>query len=454
MIFGTEHTDALGRLSRLIADFYNDPYARPVRQKFAKVQPLAFDEFRTPLDVIDHVARSLDAGMIHTTHPGYFGYFNPASTFMSVIADALTAVYNPQLGATAHAPAAVDIENSVLQFFLKQLGMAEAGSGGIFTSGGAESNQTALLCALSRKWPEWKTAGISGRRARIYVSSQAHHSLIKAARVAGLGDSAIRAIPTDERQAMRVDALEDALREDERVGYEPFFIVSTYGTTNSGAIDSTHALATLARTHGCWLHVDAAWGGAYAAFVPVLQSQQPFKGADSVSVDAHKALSVSMSAGMLFVFEASELVHTFAVDAEYMPHGANPDYYLRSLQWSRRFIGLKVYMTLAQWSAEGYRTALERHLSLAARLRQGLREDGWSIVTDSPLPIVCFSGSGYSDSELRDIAKNVNRSGSVWLGQTFIDGVAVLRACICNFHTNDADIDRLLCELRAARKSH
>ncbi len=416
-----------------------------------------------PLDVLTFVADGLWRGQVHTPHPRYFGLFNPAPTTMSIVADAMVAGFNPQLAAASHSPFAAEVEHFVIQEFGTRLGYDREHLDGTFTSGGAEANHTALLTALTRRFPDF---GRGGARAlpglpTIYVSSESHHSFVKAARMSGLGTDAVRHVGATSRGQLDPESLQTTVARDRADGHVPVLVVATVGSTAAGTIDSIEHLATVAEQESLWLHVDAAWGGAPAIFVPEMRPAiGPIDRADSVTVDAHKWLSVSMAAGIFLTRDRDILEQTFRVETGYMPSSetlwAAGDPYARSMQWTRRFIGLKLYMSLAVAGWGGYRSAVTRMIRMGQVLRQALAAAGWQAINDSVLPVTCFVDATHADGAtgpyLRAVADSVNRSGLAWISTVRLGGTAdALRACITNYRTGPDEVGVLIGALESAR---
>jgi glutamate/tyrosine decarboxylase-like PLP-dependent enzyme len=362
-----------------------------------------------------------------------------------VLGDALVAAFNPQLAVTSHAPAAVAIERHVLTFLADCLGLGDAT--GSFTSGGAEANLTAVLLALERHFPEATERGLAGVAGQpmLYVSAEGHHSLLKAARMTGLGHAAVRTIPVTEELRLDVRALGGTLERDRAEGRRPFLVVATAGTTAAGVIDPLPAIAELCRQTGVHLHVDAAWAGAISVSERLRPLLAGIERADSVTVDAHKWLSAPMGAGVFLTRHRQDLTRAFRVQTTYMPSAESADPYLMSAQWSRRFIGLKVFMALAAAGRAGYAAQIEHDCRLGDHLRSRLRDDGWRIVNDTPLPVVCFvpDEQGTSAERLAAIARYVETSGTAWISVAQLAGRPALRACITSYRTTRPDIDAL-----------
>lgn len=431
---------------------------------------LAAVDFIRPLDpreAVDFVVQNLWDHQVHTPHPRYFGLFNPAPTPMSIAADTLVAAFNPQLATLSHSPFAVEVERLLVRAFAARFGFGTSttngeGADGTFASGGAEANHTAMLTALVHVFPEYAQKGARGLAGQpvLYVSTQSHHSFVKAARACGLGDEAVRRVPVDEALRMDPGALRRMIAGDRAAGLAPFLVVGTAGTTNAGTIDPLAALAEVAEGERMWFHADAAWGGA-AVFVPELRPLLEGIGlADSITFDAHKWLSVPMAAGIYLTRHRDILGRTFGISTEYMPGGApgtgTPDPYTHSIQWSRRFIGLKVFLSLAVAGWEGYEAVIRHQTAMGDLLRRGLEAAGWRVVNRTKLPVVCFvdgrSRAGESAGYLQAVAGEVVSSGEAWLSVTRLDGnVPVLRACITNYRTDPEDVHALVRALGAAR---
>jgi glutamate/tyrosine decarboxylase-like PLP-dependent enzyme len=423
-------------------------------------------DFSAPVDVfeaLDFLVEGLWKFQTHTPHPRYFGLFNPAPTTLGIAGDALVAAFNPQLAAWSHSPLAIEIEQHLVRAFGARFGYDPAETDGTFTSGGMEANHTALLTALVQAFPEFSSRGLRALTAQpvLYVSAEAHHSLLKSARMCGLGTDAVREIPVDDVLRMNPEILASRIAQDRGQGFAPFLVAATAGTTNAGAIDPLAAIAEVAAHEKLWFHVDAAWGGA-AALVPELRPLlDGIERADSITFDAHKWLSVPMGAGIYITRHTDILDRTFRIAQTYMPREAaeldvvNP--FLHSIQWSRRAIGLKVFLSLAVAGWEGYATAIRHMVAMGTLLREQLEASGWEVLNETRLPLCCFvdhrHAQGRSADYLHALAMKVVASGKAWISTTRLAGsVPVLRACITNFRTNADDIAALIDALEEARR--
>ena len=415
-----------------------------------------------PLEAIEFAFEELRRTQVHTPHPRYFGLFNPAPTTMGIVADAIVAALNPQLAAWTHNPLASEIERHLVQTFGVRFGWTPPNIDGVFCTAGAEANHTAVLTSLCKTFPDFRTSGLRGlpKQPVLYVSGEGHHSILKAARLCGLGTAAVREVGVDESLRLDVGALEKTIAEDRAQGFAPLLVVGTAGTTSAGIVDPLRPIAHLAEREGLWFHADAAWGGA-AALVPELRHVlDGIERADSITFDAHKWLSVPMGAGIYLTRHPEILTQTFSTAAGYMPgsQAGAIDPYSHSIQWSRRFTGLKVFLSLAVAGWPGYEAVLRRQVQMGQLLADKLRSAGWQIVNDTPLPLVCFvdqrSERGQSAEYLQSIADQVVSSGRAWISVCRIaKGRSAIRACITNYRTVPSDLDELVAALEAARQA-
>lgn len=409
---------------------------------------LAAFDFSKPRDLTSVSAFIADAaafGSIPMTSPCYFGLFNPAPTYAAECADRIVAAFNPQLAVWSHAPCAVDIERHTVAAILRRLGFPES-AGGHFTAGGSEANETAVLCALTRAFPEF-----AGRGARafpgqpaIYISRESHLAWVKIAHRLGIGRDAVRLIETDGTGRMSPAALEAAIALDRKDGAVPLFVASTAGTTNAGMIDPLEDIAAIAGANSLWHHVDAAWGGALIASPKLKAALAGIERADSVTIDAHKWFATTMGAG-IFLCRAPEIqAEVFRVSADYMPSNDSArDPYVTSALWSRRFVGARLFMSLAVAGWEGYAAHVEKAVALIERLRGELQKRNWRAVNASPLAVLNVippEGPGAASR----VVSRVQESGQAWISLATFERQPCVRICITNGRTETRDIDALV----------
>jgi glutamate/tyrosine decarboxylase-like PLP-dependent enzyme len=390
-------------------------------------------------EIVEDVERMLQNWQVQITHPRYFGLFNPSVTFASVVADTLVAMYNPQLASWRTSPAANEIERHTLQWLATKFGFPED-SHATFTTGGSEANLSAVIVALTRAFPRYGDEGIrcvAGTPA-IYLTEEAHHSFTKIAHMTGLGRSALRTVRTGSDLRMDLGDLERRVADDRRKGFIPFMAIGTAGTTAAGAIDPLTELGNFCRDAGLWLHVDAAWAGAAILSDRLRDLLAGIEAADSITCDAHKWFSVPMGCGMFFCRHRESVGEAFRAEAAYMPGKAPvPDPYVTSSQWSRRFIGLKLFLSLAERGERGYAEMIEHQAEIGDVLRQELKASGWRIVNASPLPVVCFTRDGLN---VHEFLASVRERQIAWISEAQIRGTPIVRACITSFRTTKDDV--------------
>ncbi len=455
----------LERLSAEIESFYEEVRDLPVTPRLdpAQIRQRLSEryDFTRPVELselLPAVADLLRAGIVHVTHPRYFGLFNPSVTAAGIVADGLAAAYNPQLAASSHAPAGVELERHVLRYLSSRLGFDPDTTAASFTSGGAEANHSAVVAALAVRVPGFVEGGLRAAPAPpvLVLSSEAHDSFRKAAQLSGLGREAVRVVATADDLTLDPGAVRAVLRAERANGRAPFLLVATAGTTAAGVIDHLLALVEVAREQGVWLHVDAAWGGAAVLSRRLRPHLAGIELADSVTWDAHKWLSVPMGAGMFFCRHPEAVARAFGLgETSYMPGAVagTPDPYATTMQWSRRLIGLKVFMTVAALGEAGLEAVVNAMAEMGEELRRRLAAAGFRIVNVTPLPLACFTHPRLERGEVgaSEVAARVQAAGRAWISSARIGNATdVLRACITSFRTTEADLDVLVDEVSRA----
>jgi aromatic-L-amino-acid decarboxylase len=413
------------------------------RFDFARPQPLE--------ELIPWTIGVLEHGTVHMNHPRYFGLFNPPASFPSQCADRIAGAFNPQLASSGSSPAPVEIEAHVIRAMAARAGLPP-GSGGHFTTSGSEANYTALVCALTRAEPRFGTEGLRALAgpAAMYSSRACQPAWFKIAHHAGIGRAGLRLIDTDGSGRMDPQALAAAVARDRSAGVVPVLISSTAGTTSAGMIDPLADCARIAREHGAWHHIDAAWGGAALASGRLAPLLAGIESADSVTVDAHKWFSTTMGCGMFITRYPQVLSETFRVTAEFMPSSnTRLDPYLNSLQWSRRFMGLRLFLSLASAGWDGYAAHVERAAAVIGQVRERLIGHGWRVANDSALAVLCVLPPPGSLA-VRGIVRRVLESGRAWVAVASHEGSEVVRICATHGEISQGDVDELIAALQTA----
>lgn len=446
--------DEFGALEAEIADgpIVPDVTAEQIRahlvSRYDFTRSVAIDE------VVADVEEMLQKWQVQVTHPRYFGLFNPSVTLASVIAETLVAMYNPQLANWRTSPAANEIERHTLGWLVEKFGLPDD-SIATFTSGGTEANVSAVVVALTHAFPEYGEHGIRHLAGEpiIYLTEETHHGFNKIAHMAGLGRRSLRLIATDSGLKMDVEQLRRQVSEDRENGFLPFMVIGNAGTTAAGVIDPLPEMGRYCREAGLWFHVDAAWGGA-AVVSPKLRGYLiGIEAADSITCDAHKWFSVPMGCGMFFCRHRESVAQTFRSDVTYMPGktagqtidaSVTFDPLTQSAQWSRRFIGLKLFMSLAERGEAGMADMLEHQTRMGDVLREALKASGWRIVNSTPLPVVCFTRDGLVPTAL---LATLRERQIAWMSEAELAGIPVIRACITSFRTTEQDVEWVVREM-------
>ncbi|MGH9364281.1 MAG: pyridoxal phosphate-dependent decarboxylase family protein, partial [Thermoanaerobaculia bacterium] len=295
----------------------------------------------------------------------------------------------------------------------------------------------------------------------LYVSDQTHHSIQKAAMLAGFPVANVREIPADDRFRIRVDALALQIARDRAAGFTPFLVVGNAGTTNTGAVDGLEAVADLAAREGLWLHADAAYGGFFVLTERGRRALSGLARADSIALDPHKSLFLPYGSGCLLVREPEALKRAHALSADYMPSMQKDpdlvDFNLISPELSRDWRGLRIWLPIKMHGIEPFRKSLDEKLDLALWAAQELRAiPGIEIVAEPQLSIVAFRFKGGApdgpalDRVNRDLMVRVNARKRVYLTGTAVRGSFAIRICVLSFRTHAERMREGLDDIRAA----
>ena len=441
-----------GELQRASVRIQAGPVAPTVDMTAFRTELEAFDfERPRPLEeMLRWTIERMEQGIVQMANPRYFGLFNPGPSFPAQCADRVASVFNPQLASSASSPVPVELERYVVRAIARRAAFPD-GAAGHFATGGSESNYTALLCALTGAHPGF--AG-DGARAfagpvRIYSSRDCHIAWLKAAHQAGVGRAALRLVDTDGRGRMDPRALSRAIALDRGQGAVPVMVVATAGTTGAGMIDPLHACADVAQQERLWYHVDAAWGGAALASSRLRKLLDGIERADSITIDAHKWLATTMGCAVFITRHAHLLSEAFHASTSFMPSNvAGVDPYLNSVQWSRRFLGLRLFLALACAGWDGLGAHVERSVEVVERVKQRLIDLGWTVANDSALAVLDVVPPREL-APVRDLVRRVVASGQAWVAPTTFEGRDVVRICATNGETSLEDVDALVAALHA-----
>jgi glutamate/tyrosine decarboxylase-like PLP-dependent enzyme len=428
------------------------PVAPTINMQKFRAELAAFD-FSKPLpleDALRWTIGHMEHGIVQMANPRYFGLFNPGANFPAQCADRIAGSFNPQLASSASSPVPVALESHVIRAVARRANFSEE-STGHFATGGSEANYTALLCALTAAHPNFSHQGVRAFSGpvKFYTSRDCHIAWLKIAHQAGVGRGALRLVDTDGCGRMDPKALVRAIAEDRAAGEIPLMVVATAGTTGGGMIDPLHACADIAKQQGLWFHIDAAWGGAALASNRLRGVLDGIERADSITIDAHKWLATTMGCAIFITTRGELLSEAFHASTSFMPSSiSGVDPYLNSVQWSRRFLGLRLFLALTAAGWEGLGAHVERGVEVIERIKEGLLALGWKIANDSPLAVLdAIPPAGLG--EVRALVRRVVASGRAWVAPTLFEGRDVVRICATNGETGSEDVNALIAALNA-----
>ena len=436
------------RLVDWMADYLETVESRPVRSGAAPGEvadrlPAGPPRTGEPFErIFADFERDLLPGITHWQHPSFFAYFPANSSPPSVLAEMLTAALGVNCMLWETSPAGTELETRALDWLRQMIGLPEGFSGVI-----QDTASSATLCAILAA-RERATGFAANRRGvsdddrlRLYTSAEAHSSVEKAVRVAGLGSESLRAIPVGEDGGMQVEQLAAAIEADVAAGARPILVTATLGTTGASGFDRLDAIGELCHRHGAMLHVDAAWAGAAAVAPEHRWMLDGIEYADSFVVNPHKWMMVNFDCSAHFVRDAAAFVRTFAITPEYLKtpeHGRVIDYRDWGIALGRRFRALKLWLVIRSYGVEGLRALVRRHVALAEELAAAIGgAEDFEVVVPPRLALLCFryrpAGAGEPaalDALNERLLRALNDSGRVYLTQTRVRGAYVIRFCV------------------------
>jgi aromatic-L-amino-acid decarboxylase len=397
-------------------------------------------------------------------HPGFLAYISGAGTVPGAAADLIAAGLNQNSGGWRLSPAATEIEQLLMRWFAGRFGLPDEATGYV-TSGGAMSNLIGLTLARTQcaGWDVRAEGMRGGPQLTVYVSSQVHDTIDRAAQMLGIGDAGVRKVPTDDALRMDVEALRHAIETDVAVGHRPIAVVGTAGTTGTGAIDPLADIAGVCSEHGLWFHVDAAYGGPAALTSQLAYLFDGIERADSIGFDPHKWLYTPHAGACILVRNPVHLADAFAVDASYIvtdnEHtGWGLDLYELSPQFSRPFAALKIWVSLLAHGWDAYERRIVHDVSLAGYLHELVVEHPeLEPMTDPGLSVTCFRfvpadlSKGAAADEYLDLLNerlmfDIQLGGNVFPSNAVVNGRFALRSCIVNFRTEADTMEEVVDE--------
>ena len=412
-------------------------------------------EGSSAIGALEDAARILDTSLAQP-RPRFFAFVGSSGLEIGVLGDLLASSFDVNLALWAGA--ASEVEDQAIRWVSEFIGFPAAA--GAFTSGGTISNVTALAAARERALPGSRRCGMAGQAGALYCSREAHYSVVRAAELLGIGSELVRALPQDAERRVLPEAVAAAIDRDRAAGVAPIAVVATAGTTLTGAVDPIDALADVCAEHGTWLHVDGAYGVAAASTPSAGHLFGGLERADSVTLDAHKWLFLPKACGVVLVRRREDLHGALAHEEDYVPHD-RPDHHMVdiTLEYSRPFRALKLWLAFRAHGADAIRDAIERNLRQARLLHDELAacDDFELLCGEPPLSVVPFRHvpAGVTDLDehnLRLVAA-LQETGDVWVAPARVDGAVCLRPCVVNYRTTDDDVRALVTLAREAGRA-
>ena len=427
--------------------------------ELADLGPASWEDSSAPVDLplsgeteqlMSWLGEIFDSGF-NTAHPAFLAYIPGGGLVTSALADFIIKVMNRYGTAHFASPRLAQVEQDVIRTFARWVGYPDT-CAGVLTTGGSLANFTAVVTARRARLPENFLDGV------MYCSDQTHHSVNKAANLAGFSKRNIHILPSDDKFRIVPETLEAQIAEDRDAGLQPFMVVASAGTTNTGSIDPLQALADISERHGLWYHIDAAYGGAFLLTVRGRERLQGVGRADSVTLDPHKGLFLPYGTGSILVKDRDALVQAHELRGEYMPdvdrETAHLDAFSLSVELSREHRGLKVALPLLLHGEQAFSDALDEKLDLAEYTYQQLSAMPELEVLNQPeLTTVVFRlrcEAERADAVNRELHYRINAGRKVYVSPTILNDRFVLRISILSHRTHRAQVDDAIAELRRA----
>lgn len=412
--------------------------------------PIEGEEFRQIFSDFKHI---LLPGMTHWQHPSFFAYFPANSSPPSILAEMLTATLAAQCMSWQTSPAATELEERVMTWLGDMIGLPNTFSGVI-----QDTASTATLCSIltaREKWSDFQInqKGFANDRYTTYASTEAHSSIEKAVKIAGLGKDHLRKIAVDEKFAMRPDALEQAIKNDLRKGYRPLCVVAAMGTTGSTAIDPLKPIGEICQEYKVWLHVDAAFAGTALILPEYRWMAEGIELADTFVFNPHKWMFTNFDCSAYFVKDQAALIQTFEILPEYLKtrEGDRVNNYRDwGIQLGRRFRALKLWFVIRSYGVSGLRAKIREHLSLAHTLADKIKSStDFELLAPAPLNTICFRYKPKSITTLEEanrlnerLLEELNATGKLYLTHTKLNGAYTIRMVIGQTEVRQRHVER------------
>jgi aromatic-L-amino-acid decarboxylase len=423
-----------------------------VRAQLPVAPPIEPESFEGVLRDVDKV---ILPGLSHWQHPSFFGYFPSATSPASILGDFLSSGLGVLGLSWQSSPALTELEEVVCDWTRQMFGLPDTFHG-VIQDTASSSTLVALICARERSSGyALAGGGLQGcdKRLVVYTSVHGHSSVEKAALLAGFGRDNLRMVPVDDRQAMRADALEAAIRADIAAGSVPCMIVATTGTTTTTALDPIGDIAQIARRHGAWLHVDAAMAGSAMILPECRWMWRGIEGADSIVINAHKWLGAAFDCSLYYVRDTEHLIRVMSTNPSYLQSTVD-DQVTNLRDWGiplgRRFRSLKLWFLLRAEGVSGIQRRLRRDIENAQWLAEQVRgRANWHVLAPVVLQTVCVRheppGMDAEALEAHTLAwaERLNGSGEAYVTPAKLDGRWMVRLSIGSYPTERKQVEML-----------
>ncbi|MBW3567243.1 MAG: aminotransferase class V-fold PLP-dependent enzyme, partial [Proteobacteria bacterium] len=429
---------------------YRDPVVSPVRgpELDARLDRALPETGAAFTDVFREFEETIAKHCRANGHQRFFAYVSASADPAGMVAELLAAAMNQNVTAWRSSPGAAGVERLVVRWLDEMLGF---GGDGILTGGGSAANFNAVAMAILRA----ERNGVRRADMTLYSSEDTHLSIAKAARILGIDNENLRALPLDAQRRMKTDALRQAIDRDRKNGKAPVLIAASAGTANCGAIDPLNEIGEIASRENIWLHIDGAYGAPAAITQEYAWMRDAFSQADSLSIDPHKWLYAPLDVGCLLFRDDKDAQMAFMETAAYTAVTQTDPveayaFFDHGMELSRRFRALKLWFAMRLHGVDAYRKTIEGNIALRRYLDECIRQDDRLEWTASDLSISCFrvTRPGLDDSALNALNQRVLNdlleTGRFLLSPTTLDGKFMLRVCIVNFRTQKTDIDELV----------
>ncbi|MFY0605208.1 MAG: aspartate aminotransferase family protein [Cyclobacteriaceae bacterium] len=417
-------------------------------KQLPKKPPQKPERFQTMMADVDQI---IMPGITHWQHPHFHAYFPANSSFPSIIGEILTAGIGAQCMVWETSPAAAELEERMMQWLKEMMFLPKHWDGVI-----QDTASTATLCAIlsaREHVANINRKGFEQNQLRVYCSSEAHSSVAKGVKIAGIGTENIVMIPVDDSLAMLPKYLDDAISDDLKNGLIPCCVISALGTTGTLAFDPTQAIGEICQKHKVWFHVDAAYAGNAMILPEADWLREGLELADSFVFNPHKWMMVNFDCSVYFVKDKQALLNTFEILPEYLKtktHGEVNDYRDWGVQLGRRFRALKLWFVIRSFGVDGIRKVIGQHIEFGTWFAQQVEAHPQiQLVTPPKLNVVVlrYFDESKTQKELNETNENIlqqiNQSGKAFLSHTKVSGVYAIRVVLAQTHLEMHHVEAL-----------